>query len=36
MSDTQTSFFGIGGPAGGQSTNAPLYYMSPHDDHGRL
>jgi len=33
--DTQTSFFGIGGPGGGQSTNTPMYYFSSHDDHGR-
>jgi len=33
--DTQTSFFGIGGSGGGQSTNTPLFYFSPHDDPGR-
>ncbi|CAF5207003.1 unnamed protein product, partial [Rotaria magnacalcarata] len=34
--DTQTSFFGIGSTAGGQTTNKPMYYFSLQDDPGRL
>jgi hypothetical protein len=34
--DTQSSFFGMSGAAGGQSTHTPMFYFSPHDDPGRL